>query len=482
MKIIVSISIHGSELRVAELAVGRKAVSVRRLFSICADKTLIPGMEVWDARGLASVLSSEFSERGITAKRVVFTIGSSGIMLRRIFLPIMKEALVRVTVRTNAKDYFPVGLSEYALACFMSELRKGQKNFYVTAAAAPEKQIRFCHEAAERAGLRLENVCFEAGSLASFFTDRAEKALLIVYLEKDHVTLFVTEKGVPAILRYTELPEDVQQRSRVAGGVVDSVLSMMLCWEDGGKVTPPEAVCILGRKEQAEIWEREMGGRLSVPVYRCGIEEFVTEKDRKQLSPDILEDYAVPIGAALTSVSFVTESEERRMYREKRSRIYRTGILLGILFSVLMVTFPALEYFRAGMGRMDLESRLMLSDPAVPVLEKYEAACEKWEDALLLLDASKTDGDIMSALLEDFELMCPENVQITEFGFQENEVRLSAVAPGKEEAAEFIRIVREIPEVEEIELRSLYDDYSVDNKGVQFSLICGLQEGQEENE
>ena len=129
------------------------------------DQAVSDGMIV-DPKALAEALREQLIlHRATSARSVTFTLATSKVASREVLLPPMKEQRLKETVETNARDYFPVDMSNYQVAFNLLErVTEPKPGCRVLVMAAPKPLLVGYFRLAEQAGLRLDAIDYSGNS------------------------------------------------------------------------------------------------------------------------------------------------------------------------------------------------------------------------------------------------------------------------------------------------------------------------------
>ena len=155
------------------------AAEEKELPDILAEKRWI-----MEPERLGELLGHWISKEKNSARRLVFCLSSRYVLTRDLMLPNMKEEQLRMAIRLNGTDYFPVDLEDCALALGRNRSEKGRSSF--TVAAAPDAMVRACAAAARAAGIKKTAVVPEQSAIAALAAEEMkEDTGLFVWMEEE---------------------------------------------------------------------------------------------------------------------------------------------------------------------------------------------------------------------------------------------------------------------------------------------------------
>lgn len=236
---LLSIVINDNYIRIAELANGRKGVSVSRLLTKEIPEKLMRENSIADVKAFADFLIDVLRYSNIRTKKVIFSLPSDKIMTREVILPEMSEEKTKTAIRVNAQDYFPIDLSDYVLAYFpiakivgeddaeeneeeerepdkkkrqkkkSRKKGKGKKKagsrLRLMVVAAPNDMVQSYYDVAKLARLKLESVDFLGNSVFQLTTYQiGEEPCLVIQLDSDHTVLTVFHDNIMVFQRHVD--------------------------------------------------------------------------------------------------------------------------------------------------------------------------------------------------------------------------------------------------------------------------------------
>lgn len=237
---LLSIVISDNYIRIAELANGRKGVSVSRLLTREIPNNLMRDNSIGDVKAFAEFLADALRYANIKTKRAIFSLPTDKIMTREVILPEMNEEKTKTAIRVNAPDYFPIDLTDYVLAYFpiakvlgegeaeedeaedsekdAKKKRKKKKSrkkatgkkksgakLRLMVVAAPNDMVQSYYDVAKLAHLKLESVDFLGNSVFQLTTYQiGEEPCLVIQLDSDHTVLTVFHDNIMVFQRHVD--------------------------------------------------------------------------------------------------------------------------------------------------------------------------------------------------------------------------------------------------------------------------------------
>lgn len=121
-----------------------------------------------DKGTLGSAIRQQLVKHKIKTTEAIFTVNSTKIANREVSIPYVKENKIKSIVELQAKDHFPIDISEYNISYYI--LSKGEKvkdkerKIKLLLLAAPNNLIQSYHNLASAAGLQIEAIDYIGNS------------------------------------------------------------------------------------------------------------------------------------------------------------------------------------------------------------------------------------------------------------------------------------------------------------------------------
>lgn len=121
-----------------------------------------------DKGTLGTAIRQKLAENKIKTSDAVFTVNSTKIANREVFIPYVKEKKIKSIVELQANDYFPIDISEYNISYYIlgkGEKQKGEeRKIKLLLLAAPNNLVQSYYNLASAAGLNVEAIDYIGNS------------------------------------------------------------------------------------------------------------------------------------------------------------------------------------------------------------------------------------------------------------------------------------------------------------------------------
>ena len=235
MATVLTVSLGNKSMQFAEVSTSRSGVIVKRLVEREIPEGLMDDGTILDKEAVAKFLSTVLNESNIKTKKVIFTIPSGKVMSREIILPAMKDERILETIKSNAEEYFPIGLEDYVLSYFKianvyeeeeddeeedgEERRDGKKqnekkrkkarkrrkekvSFRIMVLAVSNDMVQAYYDVAALSRLKIISLDYVGNSILQVITNQiGEETCLVVQMREDSTTLTVFDNMVMILQR-----------------------------------------------------------------------------------------------------------------------------------------------------------------------------------------------------------------------------------------------------------------------------------------
>lgn len=242
---LLSIILSDNHIRIAELSNGGRGVSIHRLLTKEVPESLVTGGRILDVHGFGEYLSSTLKYANIKTKKVVFSLPSDRIMSREVVLPEMKEEKLKIALKVNAPEYFPVELTDYVLSYFVisrimgdetdseeeedGEKKKSKKRnsgkkksrkktvagkkkqkLRLMVVAAPNEMVQSYYDTAKMAHLKLQSLDYIGNSVFQLTSNQiGDEPCLVIQLDEEHTVLTVYNETVMVLQRHMDFGSNI---------------------------------------------------------------------------------------------------------------------------------------------------------------------------------------------------------------------------------------------------------------------------------
>ena len=202
-KRVLSIEISRTLVKVCEVDFKTRNPKVHQCFTVRTPAGVYDDGVILQTGEFGGYLKEKFAEYKVKAKSVVFTLNSSRIANREVYIPFVKEKQIKSIVNANATDYFPVDISGYQLAYNILDTveREGAKQYKLLVLAVPKTMIESYYELADTMGFTIEALDYSGNSILPVIrTAIGEEPTMIIKID-EHSTLLTVLQNRGVVLQ-----------------------------------------------------------------------------------------------------------------------------------------------------------------------------------------------------------------------------------------------------------------------------------------
>lgn len=196
---VISIEIGNVLTKVCEMDYRSANAKVYNSFTFETPKGTIEDGYVKEADEFIDVLHAKLASNQIKTKKVVFTVSSSKIATREVFLPLVSRDKIMSMVRANASDYFPMDISNYYLTYTVLEkaVSSEEKKLKLLLIAAPLDMIEAYFDLARTMGLTIVTIDYAGNSIFQVLKEmKTQGTSISIHVGETNTYVTILENGV----------------------------------------------------------------------------------------------------------------------------------------------------------------------------------------------------------------------------------------------------------------------------------------------
>ncbi len=155
---------------------------------------------VRDRETFLAALQEELAARRITVRDVIFIINSTKVIIREVSIPFVKDRLLPSVVETQAKEFFPMDISNYTISFRKMEeyTEEEKKKLKLLLIAVPDNLLNNYRALAENGGFSVESYEYIGNAAVSFAKANYEGNSVLVQLDENEtiISIIVNKKTV----------------------------------------------------------------------------------------------------------------------------------------------------------------------------------------------------------------------------------------------------------------------------------------------
>lgn len=162
-----------------------------------------------DKGSLGNVIKKTLAEHKIKTVDTIFTVNSTKVANREVYIPYVKENKIKSMVESQASEYFPIDISEYNIAYYI--LNKGEKTkgkdenrqMKLLLLAAPNNLLQSYYNLAAAAGLQVDSIDYIGNSFYQIAKRQLNQGVNISIHINENITLVNILENENLILQRT---------------------------------------------------------------------------------------------------------------------------------------------------------------------------------------------------------------------------------------------------------------------------------------
>ena len=513
---VLSIEIGYSLTKVVEIDYKVKNPKVYQSFVMETPSDLFQDDIITDHPKFSEAIRNRIADLGIRTKNAVFTLSSSKIASREVPIPAnIKKNRIQNLVSLNAKDYFPIDLTNYKLTYTILQEAVDQgidSKMNLLVLAAPRKLLDSYVRFGRTCGLDTIALDYSGNSLYQAVKPQCaegETKMFVKVDEKNTYCMVVKGKDIVFTRNLTYGVDDAIETiidDKAFDGIntyIDAIdltrhktciYSSLNATENEREGASDPQVMRAAKKKVTESLQYLTGGiARMLDFYKSkyadspinminltgigadfsglqkliasetGIEcKVLTQLEIRLLAKELpLGEYVACIGAAVEPVSFLEEEEEKgtKAAADTGKKDYTAAailfFLLCIVGSAALLLMAYMPYKQAKEDKVTYTRQINQYQPAYAVFEQYLQKKYTFDKMSYYSEYADSNNDHIVEFIEEMEEKMPSNLVVQSFVSSEEGVTMSVTVNSKEEAAKLISQFRTFVSVGNVEVNSI---------------------------
>ncbi len=200
---VLSIEVGHSLTKICEVDFKVKNPRVYSSFTIRTPKGVYEDGYIKRTDEFATVLDEELVKQGIKTKQVVFSISSTKIANREVYIPFVKENKIFNLLVANSRDYFPVDISDYQLAYNILDTvtTEDNKQYKLLVLAAPKDLLESYYALAVKVGLTIVALDYSGNSIVPIVRNACTDEVTMVIKVDERSTMLTVFQNRNIVLQ-----------------------------------------------------------------------------------------------------------------------------------------------------------------------------------------------------------------------------------------------------------------------------------------
>ena len=522
--------------KVAVVDTDKKSPHVYDAFRFRTPQHAIEDGYIRDKESLARCLKEELFKHEIKENNVLFSINSSKVITREITIPYVKDTQLESVVEMQAREHFPMDVSNYTISFRKMEEIKGEegRQLKLMLVAIPDNLLSNYCAFADMADFVIDQFEYIGNSAVSFINRFFPEDGVIVQIEEQatiismvsnkklvfqRITPYGFGTSLASVIQHNVLgindqyeafeflkTHDVLHGTPAANefpnsGVEDIELRKQLLEEAYADIREALSYHVRVVHTALEYYKNQtqgdFHGRLhligdgvsfagmrlmftsQIPLEVERVDYYTRMRHKKlQLSGDESltvnsESYLSVIGATVHPLKIVPK--EMREVETKKNSLQSAYLIFtcSVLLSVILILIGTIRQFSAVSEQKKLEEKIAQLSYIEAIYDEYEVAAAREQQFTNFDNLTHTENEKLAELLEALENELPNSMTIKSINIEESSITLNVSCDQKVTAAQMLMNFYDIDFLGNVSIPSMAE--SEDESGNthwQFSVIA----------
>lgn len=431
---------------------------------------------------IASAIREQLDANGITNKNVIFVLTSTKVVNREVLIPDVKENKVKGIVSANASEYFPVNIEDYVVSHSILEHvvdENNAKQLKLMVVAAPLNMVKGYYELGSMLGLTVQSIDYVGNSMLQMIKTQtsANSTTMVIQLGSETTILNIVRGDTLLLQRtvpygtnavVTEVMEERNVDATTAMTLLQNERMITVDFDDNaatgafrylinniGRIVdyyitknpdkPIDDVYLTGDgalirgidglfKIQLNIQTRVLDSLYNV--------KFDPKIDLKIYNPVYL---IVAIGAAFDPMGFrLSEVKSSSSSNADYVKGAAVGMAVLIIAGIAVSAVSVVMKNASQQKRDNLNAQILAIQDIENIINDYNAAEAKYEDAMVMYNQTRTLNENVSMFIDALEKNQPKDMIITEYKSDEEGVSLTGNSATYDSIAKLIVQLKQV--------------------------------------
>ena len=481
----------------------------------------------------AQAFKKKISQSGMRAKQVIFSIASSKIASREIFIPKVKENRIGALVEANASDYFPVDLTQYELGYMVMETVKdetGEEKYKLMVMAVAKSMLKGYEALAEAAGLNILAYDYNGNSVYKIAKHECNTGVsMVIKIDGGSSMITIMDEGNLVLQRtigngvnkVVECYQEVENKELSYHGVLEVLKKHNYFDAIHGEPGPLHdgysladllvenfAHTLRGISRIYDFYNSRNMGKPISKIYITGVGASVSGlpsyiQDRMGVEAanlslasdyhldknlDIVEAnrYTSCLGAGLLPPGFVEEKVDERKFgkegKEKKGNQVIIFLAFCIIVSFVLLAMGIVPFVIEKTKKQQNSSRVEELRDIIPIYQEYIATKNAYNYLLEAYEYTVLPTESLVDFIEEMEAKMPKDMYVTSFAANKEGVAFSVVVNTKQQAADALLQLRTFESLMNINIKEIIDTNGEGVAGtVSFSVTADYVNGKKDD-
>lgn len=491
---------------------------------------------VRDKEGLGIAMRAAIEEAGFKTLDVIFSLTSSRIASREVEIPMVKYDKIMGIIQSNASDYFPVDISEYALSYTVVDqiVTPEEKKFRLMLLAAPNNLINNIYSFADQMSFNVVSLDYIGNSVYQTLKRQISDSIslsvqindqnsIINIIENDQLVMqrvvnFGSLKIVDAVMEYAEelkiddeeeAIEYLKKNTMINYGfdqpmplqsenmTDEQYYKISLDYQIRDSITESLRYLVNNISRMIDYYRSKNSDKRIVGFYMTGEASWfkgISHLFRKELeyneikkieslasvtfadarTMDVFQsEFITCVGASFAPVGFITREREIESDMGENIRPFWMILIASITVSVVMFACATIMKMMATSERDDLNEQISRIQNVDDVFAEHDAAVALSGQLDAMYAMTVSRNEELNDTIKELEKLLPSQMTVNSFSATETGFNLGIVSQTKISVARMIMLLEQSDRIETALVSGVSESVDeADTTTVTFSVSC----------
>lgn len=505
---VLCIEIGYSLMKICEMDYKNKNPRIYKTISIETPKEVLLDGEITVTPKLVETLKETLSSNKIRTRQAIFSITSTKIASREIYIPVVKENKIETLIKTNSTDYFPIDLELYEVGHIVLgtvEREKIGQQYKVMVLAVPKMILEGYTQLAKAIDLNIYALDYSGNSIYQVVKKRSEaevemvikvdeKTTIITILNQRSIVLqrtiaYGVDDGIEILknqekylnLSYGELLQLIKNTKCLEGPqnpvveglnyLVSGISRVVDYYHSKHSNQGIQKVSITGLGASFRGLETIIGSKLELPVnILVKAQEIIFDKNSEEAD---FNQYISCIGAGIAPLFLLNDKMGKQKEQKQKARHFELGrfavamALLGTIISSVLIGISSFKYSNIMKEQKQLQGKIYELEGVEQVYIEYLQEQYRQNKFTYLYNNTVKPNENLVEFIQEMEIKMPSSLAVVSFTSNESGVNISLSVERKDEAAKLIQQFRSFQSINVTRVSEITDSGAVLMGGIE---------------
>lgn len=450
-----------------------------------------------DVPAIAEAIRGCVFGRGFSASKVIFTISSKKIANKEVVIPYVRgDKKISQILEANSSEYFPMtttGDFLFAHSVMESYQDEDGKKLRLTAVAAPRDLVECYYELADELRLTVENIDYVGNSVLQLLSlqMREGDTELVLQIEKDMTFVNVmsgkdiilqrsvpygknavinsmmeikklTEKDAKTLLSNRDMLDRQVTEAEYAEAVRYLISSIGRIVEYHRSRNPEriiDGIKVFGEGSAIAGIDEVLKQELGANVTHFSTLQGVKVSGKAYLTSESALRYLANFGAILKPIGLTLQKgKAKEKVSQGIDKFLIFMLLVSLFVTAILCGWQGIKYHLEMRKNKELTEKEETMQEIEGIIKEYNNAVDAYDLLISSVQSTNNDNELLLQLVENLEMIMPEDMRVTEIDALDGAVMFRIQAPSVEAIADLAVSVENLSYVESYLLETVTSD------------------------